>query len=116
MPIETYRIIVGEVGLDSDSERERLTADLEERIMTSGVDIISLRRVSERPGETMAVGTILDVQLGERIGRSLLDAIRSWLASRRTEIELQTPDGRKVKVSAANFEEAVQLLEVVHRT
>ena len=59
----------------------------------------------------MAGGTVLTIQGAERVGRKLLEAVRSWLASRRTEIELQTPDGRKIKVSAANFEEAMAVLE-----
>jgi len=49
----------------------------------------------------MAAGPIVTIEMAARAGRLLLDAFRSWLASRRTEIEVQTPDGRKIKISAS---------------
>jgi hypothetical protein len=113
--MNTYRILVGRSDVESEAERQRLAADLEERILTSGLDITSVRRESDQPGETMAAGSILSIEVAGQIGRKLLEAVRSWLASRRTEIELHTPDGRKIRVSAANIDEALQMVDQLRR-
>jgi hypothetical protein len=63
----------------------------------------------------MAAGTILSIEVAANVGRKLLDAIRSWLASQRTEVEVQMPNGHKIRISAANFDEATKLFEQVRR-
>jgi hypothetical protein len=103
------RIVIGRSDSETEAERRQLTQDFVERIISSGVvSAASIRRESDRPGETMAAGTILSLDLAGKAVHTLLEAVRSWLASRRTQIEIQTR-GRKVKISAANFEEAIKI-------
>jgi hypothetical protein len=111
MKVETYRIVVGIVGVETDAERQQLAADLEDRFRTSSLEIMAIRRESERPGETMDAGAILNIDVAAQVGRKLLEGIRSWLASQRTELEVQAPNGLKIKISAANFEEALELFK-----
>jgi len=98
---EKFRFVVGQSGIDTEAGRDQLAADLVERVLSSDVEIVAIGRESEHPGQTMAAGPIVTIEMAARAGRLLLDALRSWLASRRTEIEVQTPDGRKIKISAS---------------
>jgi hypothetical protein len=110
---ERARITVGTAGSENEAERQQLTTDLIEHIVSSGtLSSAALRRESENPGETMAGGSILSIDLAGKTLHALLQAVRSWLASRRTEIQVEVR-GRKVKISAANFEEAMAILDTV---
>ena len=112
MPLtKRYKITVGTSEGESDAQRQRLTAELEQRLIVAGIPASAISQESEYPGQDMAAGTILCFEVAGQVLDKLTNVVRSWLISLRTEIEIETPDGRRVKISAANFDDAVKLLQ-----
>lgn len=104
-----YTIVVGAAGAPPGRRQDQAT-DLADRLTQAGIEQLKVQRSSLNP-QTMAVGEILTIAFAAKAGRKLLDVLRNWLASRRTEIEIQTADGQKIRISTANFDEAIIILD-----
>lgn len=103
-------ITVGAEPNDSSATRDHLARILVERLIEKGILPSAISRHSDEAQPAMAAGAVLSIDFVLEAGTKIYETLKSFLALHRTSVEIEMPDGQKVKISAANFHEAKQLL------